>query len=58
MVVNARMEWEAESGRNDGVCKRQAQACFQTFASLDFNLHFIGPFLSFFSLVTWYSGSD
>lgn len=50
-MVNARMEREAEMGKNDGECKRQAQACFQTFTSLDFNLH--GAFSLFsFSLVT------
>jgi hypothetical protein len=45
MVVNACMEWEAEIGRNDGECKRQAQACFQTFTSLYFNLHWAHSFL-------------
>ena len=45
-MADDRMRWEAEIGRNDGVCKRQAQAYFHIFTSLDLNLHRPFSFLS------------
>lgn len=54
-MADDRMQWEAEIGRNDGVCKCQAQACFHVFTLLDLNLQ---RSFSFFSLATWCSRSD
>ena len=52
-MADDRMQRKAEIGRNDGVCKRQAQDCFHVFTSLDLNLY--RPFFLFQScnMVFW-----